>query len=156
MLDRVKQTLLVGKLFKMTNAGELVWERLGDPKLGDGEQIYSEGYSTVSGGLRFTMYQTRSRREDVRAKELQKQTLGYILDSLTADRVGWSHKRWTTITTLEVMNSHDEGVEMIVDIDEMPLLRALFNSARRSVTTIDADIEAFIGKEENHAERHHG
>ena len=152
MLEKERQIRLVGKLFKLTNAGELVWEAAHDHGLTDDNLIHAETYKAKYGELEFEIWPTRSMREPVDSDTGPIAFIGRNFDPWT----GRKKKRWLTVTQLQVKSLRDGGVETIYDIEDMPLMRMLYYAAKKSVTSIDADIEAFIGQEERHAERHHG
>lgn len=149
MLEREREIRLVGKLFKLTNAGELRWRRIDDPGNPGDDRVVSETYNADVGELSFSIYQTRSRSSAVDPDNI-------IIGRVWAQFVGGSGRRWSTVTVLEVESKRDGGRESIFDVNDMPLMRMLYHAAKKSVTSIDADIEAFIGQEERHAERHHG
>lgn len=145
MLSPKQQVLLIGKLLKMTNAGEIGWSTAGSSASDDREDSF-DIYEAQSGAMTFRLYQ----HAQVAVGPLQK------LLGINDNRVLGLYHTEKTSTFLEVISVKDGGRRIIVDTGDMPLLKNLFSAVRKSVTSIDADIEAFIGQEERHAERHHG
>lgn len=145
MLEAEKQVRLVGKLLKMTNAGEMCWSAVGSSGLDDGDNAF-DIYEAQSGAMTFRLHQ----HTQVAVGPLQK------LLGINDNRVLGLYHSEKTSTSLEVISIKDGGRRIIIDTGDMPLLKNLFSAVRKSVTSIDADIEAFIGQEERHAERHHG
>lgn len=144
MRDGERRIRLAAKLLKMTQAGELKWDSANSADLKPEHELaeVSEGYYAEAGDLRFVIHQQRPRR--------------YMNDMAAAFDQQKITRLWSTRTILRVFSKRDEGEEIVTDVGDTPLLANLYRAARKSVTSIDADIEAFIGQEERHAERHHG
>lgn len=138
MLEAERQVRLVGKLLKMTNAGEMRWTIVDGSTPDDWDDV-SDIFEASSGTMNFRLYQ---RGQATRSERLK--------------RIDLRRSPGGIVTVLDVTSGKDEGRRIIVDVGDMPLLRILFSAVRGKTTSIDADIEAFIGQEERHAERHHG
>lgn len=138
MLEAERQVRLVGKLLKMTNAGEIRWTVVDGSAPHDWDDA-SDVFEASSGAMTFRLYQR-----------------GQVTRSECLKRIDLRRSPGGIVTVLDVTSEKDEGRRVIIDVGDMPLLRILFSAVRGKSTSIDADIEAFIGQEERHAERHHG
>lgn len=147
MRDGERRIRLAAKLLNMTQAGELKWDSGNSADLEPEHELAeaSEGYYAESGDLRFVIHQQRPRRYT-----------SDITGTFDARGIERTQRLWSTRTILRVFSKRDGGEEIVTDVGDTPLLANLYRAARKSVTSIDADIEAFIGQEERHAERHHG
>lgn len=157
--ERVKiierRVRLISKLRKMTEDKEITW-RQSDVMI-EGIQPPFDIYEAQTNNLTFRTYQERVKK--TRYFERSPSALSSISSALfgspSLEGPG-SYVFETIVTRLEVLSEHDGGREIFTDEGDIPSLRALYSVVRKSVTSIDADIEAFIGQEERHAERHHG
>jgi hypothetical protein len=138
VLEAERQVRLVGKLLKMTNAGEIRWTVV-DSSMSDDWDDASDIFEASSGTMNFRLYQR-----------------GQVMRITRGKRIDLRRGSGGIVTVLDVTSDKDEGRRVIIDVGDMPLLRILFSAVRGKTTSIDADIEAFIGQEERHAERHHG
>jgi hypothetical protein len=138
VLEAERQVRLVGKLLKMTNAGEIRWTVVDGSAPHDWDDV-SDVFEAGSDAMTFRLYQR-----------------GQVTRSTRGKRVDLRRSPGEIVTVLDVTSDKDEGRRVIIDVGDMPLLRILFSAVRGKTTSIDADIEAFIGQEERHAERHHG
>lgn len=141
MHEKEKQIRLIGKLWKMTQAGDLDWSFIRPPRrLLDEGKIVSQTFESSAGGMTFKVFQV----------ELLPKGSARIGDFFS----GKNHLS-SLFTILEYREEEAplEQYDTIVSAGDIPLLTSLYEAARQSSTQIDKKIDAFLKSEDVHAER---
>jgi len=163
MLDAKKKIQLVGKVMKMTTAGELKWDKQPPQSITETEdEERSEVFCANSGGIKFKLFRVRFvRKGDVvldplipGSEVLKFPDLASISPYLRAYISSTQPKdEWITRTVLEVAGEGEADKEVLNDKESFPLLTGLYDLVRRLASDIDRRIDAFLENEGDHVQR---
>lgn len=145
MSTREKVARFVTRLTRLTNEDVLMWQSINPTEIYDQLHLIGDGKVTSS------IYEASVEGLSVRLYSCRRK-LG-LSERTTRDAWGQPANIWKTEYVIEFVNS--EGYSA-AEYSGLPGLATLFDLVRRKAFSIDEKLTAFMEKDNNHAERHHG